>query len=857
MPNNNNKIQIIRKREPDNPMQEQKKQQIVEQYSDTSHQIQVETTFNHKNKNGEYFGRLDIDTFFHDIDNRFNGHYYTKIYISEQPVGPTKFLDTDSVVWQINAGLYQEIQGATLGDGFMRKQIQRNKYIDSGIVVSWKAPVADLYYNSEKTNLKIGTRYIYEHDLMLKRRFPDDQKNYDDLFVWGKSLFDEGAVDPFLIKVLREKQSRHELGDIIKTIQSNQNMIIRQPLMDNLVVQGCAGSGKTMIMLHRLSYLLYNNPNLEISKIKILTPNELFNMHISDLSQTLELNYVDRLTVEQYYAQLILGFYPDLLEQHTHKINDGMELSYIDYIYSDQFKVDMENEYQQWIQHISELINEEKLRLISNKYKLRYSLYDSRLADIGMVKYSNIVEKIRSNLQEKSKIAKNAANRKQKLITHISTLISKTCEINDRLNKMAMIINAQIRVLNSQMKAINYKIPAFPKNELASEHASIKEQQSILEDNLDNTRKLLLKNQNAMQICTEMDLESKSLADKIEKVYDFQLMEYEEDLKGYLARNIHDINTGVSRVSWLANRIIKTTNEKSNEMVDHILKLTKNIKGLVPSVDMILNIRNNGLDIQDEDIDILYFAEKTLQQNTVKNVFDAIIAKLIETRFPGRFVAMTSVYRFELYAKLCFCLLYYGLPINADRMLFIDEGQDLALNEYKLLSHLNGDNVIFNIFGDTNQLIKPGQGIEDWIVLNDFDAKRFTINENYRNTNEITTFCNQVFGYDALPVGLFGQTVISMSIEEMTTSLINRKNRLARVAIILKPEEETRVAYSLEKSGILFKIDEIESGLVSVIEIGKSKGLEFDVVYVLPDNMSKNEKYIAFTRALSELIIVK
>ena len=74
MPNNKNKIQTIRKREPDNPMQEQKKQQIVEAYSDTSHQIQVEKTFNHKNKNGEYFGRLDIDTFFHDIDNRFNGH---------------------------------------------------------------------------------------------------------------------------------------------------------------------------------------------------------------------------------------------------------------------------------------------------------------------------------------------------------------------------------------------------------------------------------------------------------------------------------------------------------------------------------------------------------------------------------------------------------------------------------------------------------------------------------------------------------------------------------------------------------------------------------------------------------------
>ena len=38
--------------------------------------------------------------------------------------------------------------------------------------------------------------------------------------------------------------------------------------------------------------------------------------------------------------------------------------------------------------------------------------------------------------------------------------------------------------------------------------------------------------------------------------------------------------------------------------------------------------------------------------------------------------------------------------------------------------------------------------------------------------------------------------------------------------------------------------------------VDEVRGIEFDLVYVITNKMSKNEKYIAYTRALSELIIV-
>ena len=65
-------------------------------------------------------------------------------------------------------------------------------------------------------------------------------------------------MDEFLIKILLDKKDSNKLTDIIYTIQGNQNRIIRANSMESFIVQGCAVSGKTMILLHRLSYLKFN-----------------------------------------------------------------------------------------------------------------------------------------------------------------------------------------------------------------------------------------------------------------------------------------------------------------------------------------------------------------------------------------------------------------------------------------------------------------------------------------------------------------------------------------------------------------------------------------------------------------------
>lgn len=122
-------------------------------------------------------------------------------------------------------------------------------------VVDWRAPAAAIYYENE---MGIGT---YEAgtegqeiavNLKLKRTFDIDKGDL-------QGFYDSNAAshDELLIKYL-SKNKVAGLDDIISTIQREQSLIIRAKPFHNMIVQGVAGSGKTTVIVHRISHLLYN-----------------------------------------------------------------------------------------------------------------------------------------------------------------------------------------------------------------------------------------------------------------------------------------------------------------------------------------------------------------------------------------------------------------------------------------------------------------------------------------------------------------------------------------------------------------------------------------------------------------------
>ena len=160
-----------------------------------------------------------------------------------------------------------------IGLGLIQNENKQN------LVYDWRADVCSLYYDD-----KIGnTSYTcpdgeIKGEVSLKRQFKIEDSDL-------KYYFDSSMVidDDILMEQLSQN-STSKMHDIVSTIQKEQNVLIRDEDFKNTIVQGVAGSGKTSIAMHRVSYLLYKYRNsLKSEDILILSPSELFADYINDV----------------------------------------------------------------------------------------------------------------------------------------------------------------------------------------------------------------------------------------------------------------------------------------------------------------------------------------------------------------------------------------------------------------------------------------------------------------------------------------------------------------------------------------------------------------------------------------------
>jgi len=150
------------------------------------------------------------------------------------------------------------------------------------VVVDWRAPVAEAFYRAtgpvpmgleRRRHLVSRGRVVVGIEDEL---FGDPERCRDGD---GNRLKGEGA----LIAAL-ETARTGRLGDIIGTIQTEQDDIIRAPLSGVHAVQGGPGTGKTVVALHRAAYLLYTHRfPLEGQGVLVVGPNRLFLAYIEQV----------------------------------------------------------------------------------------------------------------------------------------------------------------------------------------------------------------------------------------------------------------------------------------------------------------------------------------------------------------------------------------------------------------------------------------------------------------------------------------------------------------------------------------------------------------------------------------------
>lgn len=169
-------------------------------------------------------------------------------------------------------------------------------------VVDWRAPISNSYYESHlgKITYSVPNERDFEIDLKKKRTY----EIKDDKLA---SFFDTDVVanDELLNKYLSQNK-KAVLGEIIATIQKEQNDIIRQSPYKSMIVQGAAGSGKTTVAMHRISYILYNyEKDFKPVDFYIVGSNKILLNYITSVLPDLDVNGVRQMTMEELFVRLL------------------------------------------------------------------------------------------------------------------------------------------------------------------------------------------------------------------------------------------------------------------------------------------------------------------------------------------------------------------------------------------------------------------------------------------------------------------------------------------------------------------------------------------------------------------------
>ncbi|HEY2213550.1 MAG TPA: UvrD-helicase domain-containing protein [Acidimicrobiales bacterium] len=197
--------------------------------------------------------------------------------------------------------------GSLLGESFHIGRLAVSGPDHDPLVVDWRAPVAEPFYRAtgldpqglaRRRHLAVRGRSVlgledeYFADPSRAAGAPllpvSNPQTGDD--GPGERLLSEGMVlggPGALLSALGQARTG-QMGDIIGTIQREQDEIIRSPLTGVLVVQGGPGTGKTAVALHRAAYLLYTHRfPLERQGVLVVGPNPLFLRYIEQVLPSL------------------------------------------------------------------------------------------------------------------------------------------------------------------------------------------------------------------------------------------------------------------------------------------------------------------------------------------------------------------------------------------------------------------------------------------------------------------------------------------------------------------------------------------------------------------------------------------
>ena len=180
------------------------------------------------------------------------------------------------------------------------------------LIYDWRSPVSGLFYDFDRgpaSYLAPGGEMTGE--ICSKWQY----KIRDGKMIYG--FESDVKIDDDILKAELGSNGEVQLKNIIRTIQKEQNAIIRNTKDRILVIQGAAGSGKTSVALHRIAYLLYHDrQNLKSSNILILSPNGVFSDYISHILPELGEENIREMSFDLFAYRELKDVAPDCEDRY-------------------------------------------------------------------------------------------------------------------------------------------------------------------------------------------------------------------------------------------------------------------------------------------------------------------------------------------------------------------------------------------------------------------------------------------------------------------------------------------------------------------------------------------------------------
>ena len=195
------------------------------------------------------------------------------------------------------------------------------------MIYDWRAPVSGLFYDYDKGSASYeapGGRM--EGEILAKWQYKIRE---------GRMIYEfesDTKIDDDILKQELGANSDTQLKNIVRTIQKEQNAIIRNTKDRILVIQGAAGSGKTSIALHRIAYLLYHDrERLRSSNVLVLSPNSVFSDYISHVLPELGEENIQEMSFDLFAYQELQDVASDCEDRYhyiEHQIRHGKSENY-------------------------------------------------------------------------------------------------------------------------------------------------------------------------------------------------------------------------------------------------------------------------------------------------------------------------------------------------------------------------------------------------------------------------------------------------------------------------------------------------------------------------------------------------